>query len=133
MLIYEVYLFVLSNLRHYFFANMNEVKIIRAQHLRKRFNELHREFQKQGKPYTMTEICRIISTEPAPRFYVTEEYACRCMNSIRSGQCASRQLRDLYRRYKRTGDIIKAINSPAPSYYLSGIRIYRILIETIRQ
>lgn len=112
---------------------MNDVKIIRAQHLRKRFKELYSEYQKKGIVFTSMQICEAISREPAPRFYLTEEYAMNRIYSIRNG-CTqtTRQLKDLYRIFRRTGDIHKAINTQAPSYYLSPIRIYRLLNDTIR-
>lgn len=113
---------------------MNEVKTLRARHLSQRYKELLREYHQQGLAPTMLEICEVISHETAPRFYVTEEYAINTMYAIRNGRTqVTRQLKDIYRRWRRSRDIIAVINSPAPSYYLSAIRIYRILIATIRQ
>lgn len=112
---------------------MNDVKIIRARDLRSRYQELTREYTQKGLQYTSMQICEIISKEPAPRFYLLESYARTKMYAIRNGCIqTTRQLKDLYRIYRRTGDIRAAIATPAPSYYLSPIRIYRILIDTIR-
>ena len=112
---------------------MNDVKTIRAKHLHARFKELAAEFKERGIPYTSIQICEIISREPAPRFYLTEEYAMNRIYSIRNG-CTqtTRQLKDLYRIFRRTGDIHAAINTQAPSFYLSAARIYRLLIDTVR-
>lgn len=112
---------------------MNEIKTIRALDLYDRYKTLCKEYQKQGKIFTAMEICKVISTEQAPRFYVTKEYAMRVMYSIRNGNiCTTRQLKDIYHRWRRSGDIEAAINSPAPSYYLSPDRIYHILIQAVR-
>ena len=112
---------------------MNEIKTIRALDLYLRYKELCRQHQQQGKAYTAMDICKILSREKAPRFYITEEYALRIMHSIRNGHiCTSRQYKDIYRQWRRHGDIEAAISSPAPSYYLSAERIYRILVQAVK-
>lgn len=112
---------------------MNSIKIIRAKDLYNRYKELCNAYQKEGKNITTFKVCEIISKESAPRFYVTEDYAQESMYRIRNGLTqTSRQLKDIYRLWRRCGDIRKTINSPAPSYYLSPERIYRIIIEAVR-
>lgn len=112
---------------------MNDIKTIRARHLHRRFEELTAEYKRKGYTYSVRQVCEVIAHEPAPRYYLTESYAVNAMYAIRNGRTqTSRQLKDLYRQWRRTNNIIKAINTPAPSYYLSATRIYRILINTIR-
>lgn len=99
------------------------------------------ENTRRGIVQTRHQVCLHLSQLPAPRFYVSLSYAKRIINSMSRGLprvSRHRYLlhRDIYTRWlslpesERTDSAILGILSqPAPSYYLSAVRISKLLYK----
>lgn len=93
---------------------------------------------REGRKMSRKQVCKIISQSPAPRLYITPEYALRVFrNYPRCGAHtyrASAMQQELRSRIlalppdlRTTANIAKVIAQPAPSFYLSPRRIYDFL------
>lgn len=99
-----------------------------------------RDNTRKGILMTRRQICDIISRSPAPRLYITPEYAQRVLRtfpkySARHYGSGGKHL-ELYNRYaalppeERTlSNLNKIIDQPASSFYLSSQYIYRLLYK----
>lgn len=106
-----------------------------------------RDNRSNGIELTRREICELISQCPAPRFYVTVEYARRIINCAIEGRRRTRVLhsrrnaqhQEIFERYKNlpideqnnTG-LAKLLNEPAPSFYFSAKQISNLLYKALR-
>lgn len=101
---------------------------------------------REGRIMTRREICNIIAKSPAPRLYITPEYALRvfrgdrrCGASVNSYHATAMQqeLRSrilaLPENMRSLANIAKVITEPAPSFYLSSYRIYDFLYQVYRR
>lgn len=101
---------------------------------------------REGRVMTRRQICDIISKSPAPRLYITPEYALRilrghprCGARTNSYRVAAMQqemrsrILALPENRRSLADIAKAIAEPAPSFYLSSRRIYDFLYKVYRR
>lgn len=111
------------------------------------YHTILRTNRHNGIDMTRREICLLISCQPAPRFYVTLEYARRIINAEANGGSRTRathtrrhaQHQEIYKRYKslppeeqnNTG-LAKILNQPAPSFYFSAKQISNILYNSLR-
>ena len=102
------------------------------------YTSISNHYRLNGIFKTRRQICDIISQSPAPRLYITPEYASRILKAFpkysarRYGSTGKH--RELYERYRslppeerNIDGIIKIINQPAPSFYLSSTYIYILL------
>jgi hypothetical protein len=95
---------------------------------------------KEGCYLSRMDVCKILAKSPAPRLYITPEYAMRvikghprCQSSTYS---TSRMHQELLARYNSLPEgsrtlvnVEMIINQPAPSFYLSPIRISDLLYK----
>lgn len=98
----------------------------------------------EGRIMSRAEICKIIADSPAPRLYISPERARRLTfnfdkyrapdNSHKHGKAAMHA--EFYRRYlelpkelRSITNIERIIEQPAPSFYLSPHRIYKLLYK----
>ena len=101
---------------------------------------------REGRIMTRREICNIIAKSPAPRLYITPEYALRvfrgdrrCGASVSSYHATAMQqeLRSrilaLPENMRSLANIAKVIAEPAPCFYLSSYRIYDFLYKVYRR
>jgi hypothetical protein len=93
---------------------------------------------KEGRYLSRLKVCEIIANSPAPRLFITPEYAMRVIKGHPRCQSVtygtSRMHKELLARYEALPEdsrtfinIEKIINQPAPSFYLSPIRISDLL------
>lgn len=93
---------------------------------------------KNGTSMTRMQICEQIAASPAPRLYISPERA-RFLTFNFPRNCAKKykatgKHAEFYRRYcalppeqRSMQNIIKTLDQPAPSFYLSAEYIYKIL------
>lgn len=98
----------------------------------------------EGRIMSRYEICKIIADSPAPRLYISPERARKLTfnyekyrapdNSHKHGKAAMHA--EFYRRYlelpkelRSITNIERIIEQPAPSFYLSPHRIYKLLYK----
>ena len=97
---------------------------------------------REGRIMTRREICDIIAKSPAPRLYITPEYALRIFRGdVRCGartnsyrvsamqQELRKRISSLPKNMRSISNIAKVIAEPAPSFYLSPRRIYDFLYQ----
>lgn len=113
--------------------------------LRDYYDRIVSETRREGRILTRMEICHIIAQSPAPRIYVTPDYATRIVKSISQkkafaqGSYRKKKHEELYRRYmslppeKRNKNGIRTIiEEPANSFFLSPYRINILLYKSLR-
>ena len=105
------------------------------------FYQTKHETIKQGLRLTRLEICELVASQPAPRFYITPYTALRkIILPIERGDDISAHSRrremhlEFYKHYKRFREslsrdkaIAAAIEQPATSFFLSKHRINYLL------
>ena len=97
---------------------------------------------REGRIMTRREVCDIIAKSPAPRLYITPEYALRIFRGdVRCGartnsyrvsvmqQELKKRISALPKNMRSISNIAKVIAEPAPSFYLSPRRIYDFLYQ----
>ena len=97
---------------------------------------------REGRIMTRRQVCELIARSPAPRLYITPEYALRifrghprCGTHTNSYRVAAMQqelrsrILSLPENMRTLANIAKVIAEPAPSFYLSSRRIYDFLYK----
>ena len=93
---------------------------------------------REGRKMSREQVCKIISQSPAPRLYITPEYALRVFRNDRRCGAHTYRASDMQKELRSrilalppdmrtTTNIAKVIAQPAPSFYLSPRRIYDFL------
>ena len=121
---------------------MQAIKEILLADLDEVYSSIVAANNREGRVMTRRQICDIISKSPAPRLYITPEYAMRilrghprCGARTHSYRVAAMQqemrsrVLALPENQRSLADIAKAIAEPAQSFYLSSRRIYDFLYQ----
>ena len=119
---------------------MQTVKEMLLKDLDEVFKSILISNHREGRIMSRRQICDIIAQHPAPRLYITPEYALRvfrgyprCGAHIYRTASMQQELRSRILSLpddKRTlTNIAKVITQPAPSFYLSSQRIYDLLYK----
>ena len=125
---------------------MQTVKELLLTDLDKVFKSIITANHREGRIMTRREICNIIAKFPAPRLYITPEYALRvfrghhrCGASTNSYRATDMQqelrsrILSLPENMRTIANIAKVIEKPAPSFYLSPYRIHDLLYKVYRR
>lgn len=107
--------------------------------------QIVKENSDKGITMTRLDICRILSTIPAPRLYISVDFARRIIRTMEKGRQRAhspwrfRQHHELFKRYlalplerRNTAGIKEILSRPAPSFYLSPHRINYLLYKSLR-
>lgn len=109
------------------------------------YQQILKDNNKAGITMTRIEVCRKLSTLPAPCLYISVDFARRIIRSMEKGKQRAhspwrfRQHHELYRRYlslppekRNTAGIKEILSRPAPSFYLSPHRINHLLYKSLK-
>lgn len=98
---------------------------------------------REGRIMHRPEICEIISKLPAPRIYVTPEYALRVVRGYprcgaRKASLKMKQQDEIRRRYnslpsdmRTLANLAKLLAQPAECFYITPLQISNILYELL--
>lgn len=103
------------------------------------FTKIVTRNSKEGIVMTRWDICELISRSPAPRLYISPERAIRLtygFDKYSARHYHAGAHREFQRRYlalpenmRSPMNIQKILEEPAPSFYLSPYRIYKLLYK----